>query len=86
MRFVLMFVAFAGIGLSGCGPGGDSSHRLMPNTFVTSQRSAGYMTPEQSAALITMPGDSTTAVQMQYLSHSSRNDDSSPPAADPLQQ
>jgi hypothetical protein len=79
MRFALIVLPLAGLVLAGCVSGGAPSSQRISTTLITPERSADYMTPGQSETLVTMPGDSTTAVQMRYLSTPSLNDDSSPP-------
>ena len=87
MRYSLMLLPLAGLGLVGCAVGDGPSSRRTSTTYMTPERSATYMTPAQSATLTTMPGDSTTVVQLRYLSttplnaNTSLNDDSSPPDA-----
>ena len=81
MRFSLILLPLAGLGLVGCAVGGASSAQRTSTASMTPERSAAYMTPEHSAAFMTMPGDSTTVVQMRYLSTTSLNDDSGPPLA-----
>jgi hypothetical protein len=60
------------LGLPGCAVG--DVQRPSAN-YMTPGRTATYMAPEQSATLMTMPGDTTTLVQMRYLSTTSINDD-----------
>jgi hypothetical protein len=68
MHFFRMLLPLAGLGLFGCAVGGAPSEKQTTTNYITPGRAATYMTPEQSATLMTMPGDSTTAVQMRYLS------------------
>jgi hypothetical protein len=81
MRFFLMLLPLAGLGLVGCAVTGAPAPPRTSANYMTPRRIATYMTPGQSARLMTMPGDSTTVVQMRYLSTPSLNDDSGPPLA-----
>ena len=77
MRYSLMLLALTVLGLAGCVAAGAPFPTY--TNYMTPGRAATFMTPEQSAMLMTMPGDSTTIVQMRYLSTPSLNDDSGPP-------
>ena len=79
MRYALMLLPLAGLGLAGCAVSGAPSPQRTSTAYVTPERSDTYMTVRQSATLTTMPGDLTTVVQMRYLSTPSLNDDSGPP-------
>jgi hypothetical protein len=79
MRYALMLYALTILGLAGCVAGGAPSPRQTSTTYMTLGSSAIYMTPEQSAAMITMPGDSSAVGQMRYLSGPPLNDVSGPP-------
>jgi hypothetical protein len=63
-----------------CAPSTASTQRIA-TTHLTLERSKVYMTPDQSASLMTLPSDSTTVVQMRSVSTTSLNDDSRTPAA-----
>jgi len=55
------------VGLAGCAADNATTAQRTSVAYVTSDRSDAYMTPEQSSALIMLPGDETTVVQMRYL-------------------
>jgi hypothetical protein len=74
MRYSLLMLPLAVLGLAGCVADGAPSQRQTSTTHVTPERSAAYMTSEQSATLIIMPGDSTTVAQKRYLLAASLND------------
>jgi len=82
MRCSLLLLPVAVVGLTGCVAGGASSSQQTSTTSSTYAHAATYMTPEQSARLITLPGDTTT------VSHPgispSPNEDSMLPDADTL--
>jgi hypothetical protein len=65
MRTFPLMLTVAVLGLAGCTGKSLVSSQATP---ATSGYSNGYMTTEQSSKLIMLPGDSTTLVQMQYLS------------------
>jgi hypothetical protein len=87
MRYSLMLLPLAGLGLAGCVVSDGPSSQRTSTTYMTPERSATYMTPEQSATLTTVPGDPTSVVQTRYLptnplnANTSLNDDSRPPDA-----
>ena len=68
MRFSLILLPLAGLGLVGCAVGGTPAPPRTSANYMTPGHAATYMTPEQSATLMRMPGDSTTVVQIRYLS------------------
>jgi len=68
MRHFLFALPFAVLGLAGCAGGNATSPRSASASYANPERSSAYMTPEQSSKLIILPGDSTTVVQVRYLS------------------
>jgi hypothetical protein len=70
MRYSLLLLPIAAIGLAGCVASGGNP-RQISSTDMTPSRSATYMTVEQSGSLMTLPGDTTTLAQMRYLSRHS---------------
>jgi hypothetical protein len=67
MRYSLLLLPLAAFGVVGCGGVGSPSQQRTPTTDTTFAQSAAYMTPEQSANLIVLPGDITTPAQLRYL-------------------
>jgi hypothetical protein len=68
MRTFMLMLTVAVLGLAGCAGEDTMSSQATPAASAASGPSSGYMTTEQSSKLIMLPGDSTTLVQMQYLS------------------
>jgi hypothetical protein len=77
MRFHLLLV-LTGLVVSACALGGGPSPPRASTNYMAPIRTATYMTPEQPGKLVTMPGDSTTVVQMRSPSTTSLNDHSGP--------
>ena len=73
MRYSLLLRPLAAFGLAGCVGVGAPSPQRTSTTDITPARSAIYMTSEQSAKLIMLPGDTTTPVQLRYLSDHEAN-------------
>jgi hypothetical protein len=78
MRDSLLLLPMAVLGLAGCASGGAPSHQRTPVAAMTPELSATYMTPEQSATLILLPGDTTTLAQMRFLATTSLNEQHRP--------
>jgi len=73
MRYSLLLLPLAAFGMAGCaGVVSPSPHRAS-TTDTTPARSDTFMTPKQSAQLIILPGDTTTPVQLRYLSDQQAN-------------
>ena len=68
MRYSLLLLPVAVVGLSGCVGGGAPSSQQSLDTTSTDVRTVTYMTPEHSATLIILPGDTTTVAQLRFLS------------------
>jgi hypothetical protein len=81
MRFTLMLLPLAGLGMAGCALDSVPSTQRTSTTYLTPARSEVYMTPDQSATLMTTPGASTTVGKMRDLPTTSLNDDSGGPVA-----
>ena len=75
MRYSLLLLPLAAFGLAGCVGVGAPSPQRTSTTDMTPARSATYMTSEQSAKLIILPSDTTTPVQLRYLSDHEANVD-----------
>jgi len=73
MRYSLLLLPLAAFGMAGCVGVGSPSPQRTSTTDMTPARSDTYMTPEQSAKLIILPGDTTTPVQLRYLSDHEAN-------------
>jgi hypothetical protein len=82
MRYSLLLLPVAIVGLAGCVAGGTPPSQQTSTTNSTSAYAATYMTPEQSAKLFTLPGDTTTIVDPGI--GQSSNEDSMLPDADTL--
>jgi hypothetical protein len=57
MRYARMLPPLAVLGLAGCVAVGGPTPRRTSGIELTPARSVAYMTPEQSASFISMPGD-----------------------------
>jgi hypothetical protein len=84
MRHSLL-LPVAVLGLAGCVGAGVPSAQRASASYVPPSRSATFLTPEQSAAYIMMPGDSITTAQtnvnpMPYENSSQPDADSPRPA------
>jgi hypothetical protein len=67
MRYSLLLLPLAVVGLTGCVAGGAPSQQTLV-TNSTDEQTVTYMTPEHSATLIILPGDTTTVAQLRFLS------------------
>ena len=86
MRYSLFLGCLFATGLSACAPAGTSVSRYSTTTRVDT---ASYLTPRQSSDLIVLPGDTTTPVQLRFLTAASRatpNTWRAAGSADPTQQ
>jgi len=73
MRYSLFLLPLVAFGMAGCvGVVSPSPHRTS-TIDMTPARSDTYMTPEQAAQLTILPGDTTTPVQLRYLSDQEAN-------------
>jgi hypothetical protein len=68
MRYSLFLLPLAIVGLSGCVSGGAPSSQETLAANSTHLQTVTYMTPEHSATLIILPGDTTTVAQLRFLS------------------
>ena len=68
MRYFLFLLPLAVVGLSGCVSGGAPSSQETVATDSTHEQTVTNMTPEHSAKFIILPGDTTTAAQLRFLS------------------
>jgi hypothetical protein len=68
MRYSLFLLPLAVVGLSGCVAGGAPASRETLATNSTQLQTVTYMTPEHSATLMILPGDTTTMAQLRFLS------------------
>jgi hypothetical protein len=68
MRYSLLLVPLALIGVSGCASDEMAVSRQTTTTQATHVSSMGYLTPEQSSGLIILPGDTITPAQLRFLS------------------
>jgi outer membrane lipoprotein SlyB len=68
MRYSLLLLSLAAVGLNGCVAGGSPSSQQSLVTSSTDVQTVTYMSPERSATLIILPGDTTTPVQLRFLS------------------
>lgn len=68
MRYFLFLLPLAVVGLSGCVSGGAPGSQETFATNSTHVQTFTYMTPEHSATLIMLPGDTTTVAQLRFLS------------------
>jgi len=73
MHYALMPAALAMLALTGCAGVDAPSPQRTAAVNTTPGRVATYMTPEQSSRLIILPGDTTTPVQLRYLSDHQSN-------------
>jgi hypothetical protein len=88
MRYSLLLIPLAFIGLSGCASGGVPASQQTMTTQTIRVSAAGYLTLEQSSDLIVLPGDTTTSVQLRFLSASrltTRDDWRTDASGDPAQ-
>lgn len=67
MRYSLLLSCLVATGLSACAPGDAPVSRFSTVTQTTRVDTASYLTPEQSSGLIVLPGDTTTPVQLRFL-------------------
>ena len=70
MRYSLLLLPMAVLGVSGCISVGAPAPQRIAATSTTPEQ-AGYMTQADSAGLIVLPGDTTTEVQLRFLSTNS---------------
>jgi hypothetical protein len=74
MRCFQLLLPLSVLALTGCVAGQGPPAHDSSAIDLTPAHSATYMTSGQSENLITMPGDSTTAAQMRYLSNASTHE------------
>ena len=67
MRYALMLLAFAAPVLGGCVSDGEQVLPRSATTFMTPDNTGTFMAADRSTGIMIMPGDTTSQVQLRYL-------------------